>query len=133
MIDPSGRSVTFHNAAPDDDEYVPGASALNFYTSFANPVRVSYSWNDTLPESQEAFAAGTSAFFIGYSYQLDAIRQQNPRLNIGLAPLPQISSAGTRVNYANYWVQSVAKQSEYPNESWDFLLFLTQREQAAQY
>lgn len=125
MIDESGRIVAFDRSAPNDKSYVPGASALNFYASFANPARVTYSWNAEQPLAQEAFAAGKVAFFIGYSYQVDILRRANPRLNFGIAPLPQISLNGPQINVANYWVESVAANTPHQNEAWDFLLFAT--------
>ncbi len=133
MTDASGTRVTFQQASGTEEGYNPGLSALQFYTAFANPGLVSYSWNETQPEAQEAFAAGKVAFFIGYSYQLDAIRRQNPALNVGIAPLPQISLDGPQTNFANYWVTGVAKQSAHPHEAWDFVLFATNGEQTPSY
>jgi ABC-type glycerol-3-phosphate transport system substrate-binding protein len=133
MVDASGLTIAFDRQSPMDKEYVPGASALNYYTSFANPSRVTYSWNDDMPEAQESFASGQSAFFLGYSYQVDAIRRANPRLNFGIAQLPQISLDGPQINYANYWVESVAAQSDHPNESWDFLLYASDAQRVTSY
>lgn len=133
MIDATGKAVAFDRVSPTDETFIPGASALSFYTSFANPARVTYSWNDKQPEAQEAFASGKVAFFLGYSYQVDIIRRQNPQLNFGLAPLPQISLDGPQANYANYWIETVAAGSDHQNEAWDFLLFATSAEHVPTY
>ncbi len=133
MVDASGTAVTFNLASTVNKEFNPGFSALTFYTSFANPVRVTYSWNDKQSVAQEAFAAGKVAFFVGYSYQINLIRLQNPQLNFGVAPLPQIALNGPESNYANYWVETVAKKTQYANEAWDFLLFATEEKQVKGY
>lgn len=125
MTDPSGKSVTFQNASPREPDFNPGISALNFYTAFANPSRVTYSWNDTLGNAQEAFASGKVAFFLGYSYQQDIIARQNPLLRFGVTSMPQINSEGPEVNVANYWVETVSKKTQYADQAWDFLLFAT--------
>ncbi|MBI3957094.1 MAG: extracellular solute-binding protein [Candidatus Kerfeldbacteria bacterium] len=133
MVDPQGKIVTFDQESATEKGYVPGANALDFYSSFADPGRVTYSWNADQPSAQEAFAAGTAAFFVGYSYQVDIIRRTNPQLNFGLAPLPQIGTDGLQINFANYWVETVATKTEYPNEAWDFLLFATSAQQVPRY
>ncbi len=125
MMDASGATVTFQNAATQSDQTAPGVAALNFYTSFANMQRVTYSWNDKQTDAQQAFAAGKVAFFVGYKYQLDAIRQQNPSLNVGIAPLPQITADAPQTDYANYWVETVSRRSKYAADAWNFILHET--------
>ncbi|MFH1170961.1 MAG: extracellular solute-binding protein [bacterium] len=133
MVDTSGTAVAFDRSSPNDKEFIPGASALTFYTSFANPARVTYSWNDSQPDAAESFAAGKTAFFIGYSYQADILRRANPLLNFGIAPVPQISTAGPQIDYANYWIETVAARTEHPDEAWDFLLYETDAQQVKSY
>ncbi len=123
MTDPAGTGITFQNESPSERGFNPGAQAVNFYTAFANPARVTYTWSESLGDAQEAFAAGKVAFFFGYAYQRDIIRRQNPQLRFGTAPLPQISQTGPQVNYANYWVETVSKKTQFSDQAWDFLLF----------
>lgn len=125
MTDAAGATITFQGTATQSDQTAPGIAALNFYTSFANPQRVTYSWNDKQTDAQQAFAAGKVAFFIGYKYQLDAIRQQNPALNVGIAPLPQITADAPQTDYANYWVETVSKRSKFAADAWSFILHET--------
>ncbi|MEI6835243.1 MAG: extracellular solute-binding protein [Candidatus Falkowbacteria bacterium] len=113
--------------------YNPGLEALRFYTDFANPAKEVYSWNNDMPNSVEAFASGNLAMFFGYSFNLSQIRAQSPKLNFGISQLPQIEGNPMEINFANYWVDSVSKKSKYPNESWDFIQFLTKEENAKLY
>jgi multiple sugar transport system substrate-binding protein len=103
----------------------PAIEALNFYTSFASPATQAYTWNNKMPDSLQSFENGQTAFFLGYAYQIPTIKTQAPKLNFGIASVPQISNP---VNFANYWVDTVSKKSQHQNEAWDFILFITANE-----
>lgn len=47
---------------------------LDFYTSFANPAKASFSWDQNLPNAFELFAQGKLAYFFGYNYHADELR-----------------------------------------------------------
>ncbi|MEK7656112.1 MAG: extracellular solute-binding protein [Patescibacteria group bacterium] len=110
----------------------PAYQALEFYTDFANPGKEVYTWNKDQPNSLEAFLQGKSAFFFGYSYHLPTIRARAPKLNLGIAPLPQIEGNPT-VNYANYWTWTVSKKTKSPDIAWNFLNFMIKPEEAKKY
>ena len=122
MIGAGGAS--FNQPLPTDRTYLPGVSALQFYTDFANPGKKVYSWNNDMPDALESFMAGKVAFFFGYAYQVPVILAQAPKLDFDIAYLPQIPQ-NNKVTYANYWVETVWKRTKYPNEAWDFLQFIT--------
>lgn len=114
--------------------YSPGVDALRFYTDFADPVKESYSWSSELPNSLEMFISGNLAIMFSYSYDLETIRAQAPKLNFSVAKLPQIEGTPpTNINFANYWVEVVSKKSPVSNEAWDFVQFITKEEQAKSY
>lgn len=119
-------------ASDDESRVVPGAEATRFYTDFANPVKEVYSWNSKQPNSFEAFVAGKTAFYFGYSYHVPLIRARNPKLKFAVAPMPQINDARS-VNFANYWVETVAKASPNQTWAWDFVQFATKADQAKTY
>jgi len=130
----SGNQVTFH-AVPEASKtsYNPGLEALRFYSDFANPLKEVYSWNKDFPNSLQAFTSGNLAMFFGYSYHLAQIKSLAPTLNFGISKLPQIEGNSLTANYANYWVESVSKKSQHPNEAWDFVQFITKEENAKIY
>ncbi len=103
----------------------PGVDALRFYTDFASPVKKVYAWSETMPDSFEAFAAGRTAMFFGYSYHAQQLRTSAPQLRFGVVPIPQINPQRPSV-MANYWVQGVSKKSAHLDYAWDFLRFATQ-------
>lgn len=115
-----------------DREFAPGTEALIFYTDFANPAKEVFTWDDTQPNSFDAFIAGKTGYFFGYSYHLNRIRAQAPKLNFGVTSIPQIDP-NLRTNYANYWLETVSRKSEHPNEAWDFVQFMTNADSVKSY
>ncbi len=106
--------------------------ALNFYLDFASPDSEIYTWNNKMPNSLDAFMEGKLAFFFGYSYYIPIIKAKSPTLNFAVSNIPQVDLSHP-INYANYWVQTVFKNSKHPKEAWDFLLFLNKEENIKQY
>ena len=104
--------------------YFPGSRALEFYTDFARPTKQVYTWNQDMPQSLEAFTQGNTTFFFGYAYHLPLIESQAQDINFDVTKLPQISTDFS-INFANYWVETVAKKSQNPNAAWDFINFAT--------
>jgi multiple sugar transport system substrate-binding protein len=103
----------------------PGAQALSFYTSFANPSSPNYDWNAKSNYSTDAFANGQLAMMYGYYYDESTILQKSPNLNFGVAPVPQPTLGQNLVNYSNYWGYGVTQQSKNPNWAWDFIKSMT--------
>lgn len=101
-----------------------GERALTFYTDFTNPLKEVYSWNDNEHYSIDAFAAGETAMMVNYSHQIPVLRDKAPRLNFGLAPVPQASTVDSRT-YADYWPLTVSLQSKHPYEAWQFAYYMT--------
>jgi multiple sugar transport system substrate-binding protein len=140
MVDSAQNRVTFHEPSPysTDKNYQPGLEALRFYTDFATPSKEVYSWNKDMPEASEALINGKLAMMLGYSYQIPLIRTQGAKLNLGIASAPHINSDGTdalsaKVNFASYWVETVAKKTKYADYAWDFLMYATSEDQAVKY
>ncbi len=70
-------------------------TALRFYTQFSDPSKTAYSWNRSHPHSQQDFAQGNLALYIGYASEMPIIRKENPNLSFGIAGLPQIKSTNS--------------------------------------
>jgi multiple sugar transport system substrate-binding protein len=128
MVDDRGMAVF----ASGDENAPLAIDAVRFYTDFANPLKQVYAWNDDEPNSFDAFVNGKTAFFFGYSYHAPLIRTRSPKLNFAIAPVPQIEG-GKTVNYANYWIQTVSKQTNNGDWAWDFIQFAASKERMASY
>lgn len=77
----------------------PAESALRFYTEFANPSKPIYSWNRSLPNSRDMFAAGDLAVYFGYAGERKALAAQSPRLNFDVAVVPQTKDAARKATF----------------------------------
>jgi len=134
MMNDNGQ-VLFHTTpSSNPTNYSPGLDALRFYTDFVDPVKESYTWNNELPNSLEMFISGNLAIMFSYSYDLETIKAQAPKLNFSVTKLPQIEGVPpTNINFANYWIEVVSKKSPVSNEAWDFIQFITKEEQAKLY
>lgn len=126
-----GNSAVFSRDTSSD--YNPGVEAIKFYSDFSNPRKEVYAWNEEQPDSLKAFADGKLALYFGYSYDIPYIRAYSKNaINYGIAKIPQIQDSAER-NIANYWVETVSKRTKYPNEAWDFIIFMTKAEEAKKY
>src|SRR3989344_4631685 len=99
-------------------------NALTFYTNFVTIGRV---WDMSLPNSTTMFIQGKLAMYLGPSWRVfdfeEAKRSQNPNLNYGIMPVPQLPE--TNVTWASYWVEGVSKNSRNQEAAWDFLKYLS--------
>lgn len=133
MIDANGTVMFGQSLRNTGQDFNPGIEALRFYLDFANPAKEVYTWNDTLDNSMNLFEANKLAMMFGYAYQIETIKADAPKLNFGIAPLPQIENGSRKVNVANYWIETVSKKSKFKNEAWDFVQFATKADQAKTY
>lgn len=109
-----------------------GTIGLEFYSSFANPRTGNYSWNAAAGDSVKAFADGKAVMMVGYAYHVPTVERLNPNLRYSIEPMLQI--AGTDpVNYASYWAETVSKNSQHQKEAWDFIRFVSSKEQLRTY
>ncbi len=97
--DGQGYLASVFGATPPGSAENPAQSALRFYTEFGNPAKTSYSWNRSLPNSQQAFVGGDLAIYFGFASEITAIAQQNPNLHFGVASLPQLEGSSARLTY----------------------------------
>ena len=121
--------VTFHNTISQDGRNT-GAEALDFYTMFVKGG--DKVWDKSLGDSVKAFAAGKVGMMFANSWQLQNVINTNPSLKVAVAGVPQLPTADggtTNINWASFWVEGVSAKSAHPAEAWDFLKFITQREQ----
>lgn len=119
---PPDAEPNFSAAVREEDELrSPAGEAVRFYTDFANPTRESYTWNATQPESIQALASGQAAMALLTPAQLADLRLRASRLNLNVAPAPQLDGAAVPVAAATYWLYGVAKQSPEGSRAWGVL------------
>lgn len=98
------------------------AQALEIYRKFAEGK--SKSWDDSLPNSVNAFAQGKVAMILAPSWEVLVINKMNPDIKIKVVSVPTVPGLPP-ISIANYWVEGVNKHSKEQFEAWKFLKFLT--------
>lgn len=101
---------------------------LAFFTVFSTKDRV---WDETLPPSTQAFAAGKLAMYFGPSWRAFEMKSQNPNLSFRVVPVPQLPKASPTepdITWASYWAEGVWVKSKYQKEAWEFLKFLSSKD-----
>ncbi len=108
----------------------PAASALRFYTEFANPGKTTYSWSNAREVSTNAFLAGDVAFYVGFAGEYPSLRERNPNLRFDAAVLPQLRQ-GTPATMGRIAGLAVARGSDNPQGALALATILSGREAIA--
>ena len=141
MTSSDHTKATFNLPVNTDKPYYPGENALKFYTDFASPSSSLYTYSDAtytdntkiFPGDIQAFMEGKSAMFIGYSYNIENIKKFTGKsFSFATANLPQLRLE-TPMTIANYWGETVSKNSKYPQVAWDFLKYATEKNRLRSY
>lgn len=121
--------LMFQNGAnPNNPNDKLAEDALEFYTIFSNVDGV---WDETLPPSTVAFSSGKLAMYIAPSWRVYDLKRQNPDLNFKTVPVPQVAKVrpdDPDITYATYWIEGVWSSSANKQAAWDFLGYLSQKE-----
>lgn len=108
-------------------------SAVSFYLRFSDSSEGTYTWNDRMPNSLDAFAQGKTGMIFGYARDIARLKAKGPHLNYGIAQMIQFADA-TPVNFASYNGLAVSRQSRNAAWAWDFVVNTATNSQiAAQY
>ncbi len=121
----SGNPKPVLGTTPEGASENPAASALQFYTEFANPTKTIYSWNRALPESQSDFVAGDLAVYFGRVSDYPTIAARNPNLHFAVAALPQIDGGSTRMTFGELTGVAISRVSQNQNGALAVALKLT--------
>jgi len=76
-----------------------GRAVLNFYTQFADPSKISYTWNASLLDSEQTFQNGDLALYLGFASEAQNLAAANPNLTFTVSPLPQRATAKFKSTY----------------------------------
>ena len=103
----------------------PGKAVVSFYTQFADPSKVSYTWNASLPDSQQMFLAGNLALYIGYASEARFLAAANPNLNFTVTPLPQPATAIAKNVYGLLYAFMIPRGAKNPAGAYQAAATLT--------
>ena len=111
----------------------PAESALRFFSDFANPRKISYSWSLALPEAFEFFSAGKLGMYFGPLSEYALLQKKNPHLAFSVAPTPDFANASRTTTYGTLFAASVPKASRNQRAAWTFAIFLGSKEGSGLY
>ncbi len=106
-----------------------GQAVLGFYTQFADPSKVSYTWNASLPDSQQKFLVGDLAFYLGYVSETRYLRSANPNLDFSVAVLPQPATASVKRAYGLIYALMIPRGAKNPAGAYQTAVLLASQEQ----
>lgn len=112
------------DVSPASTVTAPANTAVNFYAAFSNPVNPIYTWNRSLPSSDEMFLAGDLAMYFGFSSELKELRSKNPNLNFDVATMPQAENT-IKTSYGRIYALSIVKGAKDVNSALTALGILT--------
>lgn len=104
---------------------MPAEAAVNFYTEFGNPSKPSYSWNRSLPDSDDYFLGGDLALYFGFASEVLNLPLKNPNLNFDVATVPISREGGSDVSFANFIAFAITKSSKNPNAAFAVMSILS--------
>ncbi len=123
MVNSDGRTSGISEDSKASD-------AFNYYKKFYDGNEST--WNPDFKKDIAAFLENHLAMYAAPSWRLIDVLNYNKyyklNLDIGVATMPQLSGAGDYY-WPTYWGMTVAKDSQYPEESWKFIKFITEAEQ----
>lgn len=109
---------------------LPGVSAMTFYTQFADPAKIVYSWNRSIPDARSSFVAGDSALYVGFASEQQLLAASNPNLDFDMAPVPQPETAGKSVDYARAYALALPKATQNPSGAVQVALSLAGKQES---
>jgi multiple sugar transport system substrate-binding protein len=112
--DQNGNPMPVLGQTPQNAPSNPAESALRFYTEFANPSKTTYSWNNGLPESVQAFTSGTLGAYFGFASEYAQLAARNPNLSFAVAVVPQLQGNTSRVTFGEMTGVAIARTAANP-------------------
>ena len=120
-LTPDGYRATLVGSATQPSAF----PAFTFFTDFSNPSSESYSWNRSLPTSEEFFLAGKSAVYFGFASEVQPLQLKNPNLNFDIAEVPQSETATNKAVYADLYGLFIPRAAQNKTSSYRALSALT--------
>lgn len=102
-----------------------GLAAFNYYIQFENAGSAYFTWNESQPNSVDAFSFGRVAMIFNYRSALAAIRNKSPFLRVGVAPIPLPNPSSPVISYPKYYGLAVSRVGLSQRWAWDFAIYLT--------
>jgi multiple sugar transport system substrate-binding protein len=104
-----------------------GRAALQFYVDAVQKYKID---DPKVQHDANAFIAGNTAMLFREPWVTSELKQKNPTLEYGVAPIPRWREGGPYKMLSQPWGIYVNGKSSNKDVAWDFLRFLTNRDNA---
>ena len=121
----SSMGVLSANLGSSESGNTSGQAVLGFYTQFADPTKVSYTWNASLADSRQMFLFGDLAFYLGYVSEARYLREANPNLDFNVTVLPQPATASAKKAYGLIYSFMIPRGANNPAGAYQIASLLT--------
>ena len=102
-----------------------GEAVIGFYTQFADPSKVSYTWNASMSDSQQEFLTGDLALYIGFASEARFFKSANPNLDFIVSPIPQPATSKVNSTYGLIYAFMIPTGSKNPSGAYQSAALLT--------
>lgn len=99
------------NTDDENNNIGPLNNVLSFMKNFADSKKETFNWHRNMPNALDNFIAGNQAFYIGYSSEVNYIKNANQKLYFDYIYLPQIADSNISSTYGKMYVISILKNS----------------------
>ncbi|CAN5136419.1 hypothetical protein BH11PAT4_BH11PAT4_1870 [soil metagenome] len=126
------KNALFHipTTSPSGVVVSPGELALDFFTSFSNPAKASYTWNPSMPQDLDAFGQGRVAMVIAFTDFEAQLKIKYPRFRFDTAAVPQNSVTQAPVNLIKFNIETVTKTADNTAAAFAFLPYYADQSHA---
>jgi ABC-type glycerol-3-phosphate transport system substrate-binding protein len=126
------KNALFHipTTSPSGVTVSPGELALDFFASFSNPARTSYTWSPSMPQDIDAFGQGRVAMVIAFSDFDAQLKIKYPRFRFDTAAVPQNSVTQAPVNLIKFSIETVTKTADNAAAAFALLPYYTDQTRA---
>jgi multiple sugar transport system substrate-binding protein len=114
-------SGKYHNNYDND----AGRAALQFYVDAVQKYKID---DPRVQHDAAAFAAGATAILWREAWVIGEVQEKNPKLEYGVVPIPKWNASSPYKMLLQPWNIYVNGKSSNKDASWDFLKFLTNKE-----
>jgi ABC-type glycerol-3-phosphate transport system substrate-binding protein len=103
----------------------PAQAAVDYFTQFANPALTTYTWNQSLKQSNFVFESGDLALYPGFASEYAQIKAGNPNLDFDMAPIPQSTGGQTHMTYGLAYAFAIPNVNNNKAGAYDAAIALT--------
>lgn len=106
-----GSRVTANVPIQENQDIQPLATALLFFSGFADPRKDTYTWSQYSSRADDQFIAEKVAMYVGYASELPTLRSRNPKAEFEMTYLPQTKDYNTFTTGATFYGVAALKSS----------------------